>query len=49
MKQEREGFRFKSCMIEMITAHLAGSGLDLSDYPEALQHILMSSPDPTTA
>lgn len=38
MKQEREGFRFKSFMIEMIMAHLADSGLDLSDYPEALQH-----------
>jgi hypothetical protein len=38
MKQEREGFRFKSFMIEMIMAHLADSGLDLTDYPEALQH-----------
>lgn len=38
MKQEREGFRFKSFMIEMILSHLADSGLDLSDYPEALQH-----------
>jgi hypothetical protein len=38
MKQEREGFRFKSFMIEMILAHLADRGLDLSDYPEALQH-----------
>jgi hypothetical protein len=38
MKQEREGFRFKSFMIEMIMAHLADQGLDLSDYPEALQH-----------
>jgi hypothetical protein len=39
MKQEREGFRFKSFMIEMIMAHLADLGLDLSDYPEALQHL----------
>lgn len=38
MKQERQGFRFKSFMIEMILAHLADTGLDLSDYPEALQH-----------
>jgi hypothetical protein len=38
MKQEREGFRFKSFMIEMILSHLADSGLDFSDYPEALQH-----------
>lgn len=38
MKQERDGFRFKSFMIEMILAHLADTGLDLSDYPEALQH-----------
>ena len=38
MKQEREGFRFKSFMIEMILAHLADQGLDFSDYPEALQH-----------
>ncbi len=38
MKQERQGFRFKSFMIEMIVAHLADTGLDLSDYPEALQH-----------
>lgn len=38
MKQEREGFRFKSFMIEMILSHLADQGLDFSDYPEALQH-----------
>jgi hypothetical protein len=38
MKQEREGFRFKSFMVEMVLAHLADSGLDFSDYPEALQH-----------
>jgi hypothetical protein len=37
-KAEREGFRFKSFMIEMILAHLCDQGLDLSDYPEALQH-----------
>lgn len=37
-KQERDGFRFKSFMIEMIIAKLCDNGLDLSDYPEALQH-----------
>lgn len=38
MKEERSGFRFKSFMIEMILSHLCDRGLDLSDYPEALQH-----------
>lgn len=38
MKAEREGFRFKSFMVEMVLAHLVDQGLDLSDYPEALQH-----------
>jgi len=38
MKQERDGFRFKSFMTEMIVAKLCDDGLDLSDYPEALQH-----------
>lgn len=38
MKQERDGFRFKSFMIEMILAKLCDDGLDFSDYPEALQH-----------
>lgn len=37
LKREREGFRLKSFMIELILAHLADSGHDLSDYPEALQ------------
>lgn len=37
MKQEREGFRFKSFMIEMIMAKLCDDGADFSDYPEALQ------------
>ena len=37
MKQEREGFRFKSFMIELILAHLADQGAEFSDYPEALQ------------
>lgn len=38
MKQENDGFRFKSFMIELILAHLCDQGLDFSDYPEALQH-----------
>jgi hypothetical protein len=37
MKQERDGFRFKSFMIEMILAKLCDDGFDFSDYPEALQ------------
>ncbi|WP_431049994.1 CBASS oligonucleotide cyclase [Roseateles sp. L2-2] len=37
MKQERDGFRFKSFMIELIMARLCDEGLDMSDYPEALQ------------
>jgi len=36
-KQERDGFRFKSFMIEMILSHLADQKVDFSDYPEALQ------------
>lgn len=37
MKQERDGFRFKSFMVELIVAKLCDDGCDLSDYPEALQ------------
>src|SRR5690606_25686379 len=37
MKQERQDFRFKSFMIEMILAKLCDEGVDFSDYPEALQ------------
>ena len=37
MKQERDGFRFKSFLIEMILAKLCDDGVDFSDYPEALQ------------
>lgn len=37
MKQERDGFRFKSFMIEMILEKLCDDGVDFSDYPEALQ------------
>jgi hypothetical protein len=38
IKRERDGFRFKSFMIELILSHLADQGLDFTDYPEALQH-----------
>jgi tRNA nucleotidyltransferase (CCA-adding enzyme) len=38
VKNERDGFRFKSFMVEMILSHLCDQGLDFSDYPEALQH-----------
>ncbi|MET3579954.1 hypothetical protein ABID19_002985 [Mesorhizobium robiniae] len=37
MKRERDGFRFKSFMVEMILAHLQDKGADFSNYPEALQ------------
>jgi tRNA nucleotidyltransferase (CCA-adding enzyme) len=38
IKNEQDGFRFKSFMIEMILSHLVDKGLSLKDYPEALQH-----------
>lgn len=38
LKSEQESFRFKSFMVELVLAHLADGGADLSDYPEALQH-----------
>ncbi len=38
IKRERNDFRFKSFMVEMILSHLCDEGLDFSDYPEALQH-----------
>lgn len=38
VKRERDGFRFKSFMVELILSHLCDQGLDFSDYPEALQH-----------
>jgi len=38
IKREREDFRFKSFMIELILSKLSDQGLDFSDYPEALQH-----------
>ena len=38
VKREREGFRFKSFMVELVLAHLCDEGLEFADYPEALQH-----------
>src|SRR5690606_12123835 len=38
MKVERNGFRFKSFMVELIMAKLLDEGKDFNDYPEALQH-----------
>jgi hypothetical protein len=38
MKRDRDRFRFKSFMIELILGHLCDQDLDFSDYPEALQH-----------
>jgi len=38
MKSADDNFRFKSFMIELLLAKLAGDGLSFSDYPEALQH-----------
>lgn len=35
--QEHPDLKFKSFMIELLWAHLADSGLDLSDYPTALE------------
>lgn len=37
-KTEKQGFRFKSFMIELILAKLADRGMGFADYPEALQH-----------
>jgi Second Messenger Oligonucleotide or Dinucleotide Synthetase domain len=37
LKREQDGFRLKSFKIELIFAHLADQGADLTDYPEALQ------------
>ena len=38
LKRERENFRFKSFMVELVLSHLADQGFNFSDYPEALQH-----------
>lgn len=37
MKTEKEGFRFKSFMVELVMSKLLDKGTDFSDYPEALQ------------
>jgi len=36
-KRDRESFRFKSFMIELICAHLVAKGIDLNDYSVALE------------
>jgi hypothetical protein len=38
-KQEDDGFRFKSFMVELIVAYLADRGTPLDDYPEALASV----------
>lgn len=37
IKSQRQGFRFKSFMIELILAKLSDNGVDFSNYPEAMQ------------
>lgn len=44
LKRDREGFRIKSFMIELILAHLADQGLSFSNYPDALQHFFSYVP-----
>lgn len=38
---EDPDFRFKSFMVELLWAHLADRGLDLSDYPNALEEFFL--------
>lgn len=38
IKSQRDDFRFKSFMVELVLSHLSDKGLDYSDYPEAMQH-----------
>jgi len=38
LKQEQEGFKFKSFMVELIMSKLSDDGAKFSDYPEALQN-----------
>lgn len=38
LKSEKENFRFKSFMVELIMSKLLDTGKAFSDYPEALQH-----------
>ena len=47
MKQERDGFRFKSFMVEMILAKLCDDGVDLSDYPRRCSRSLPTLRSPT--
>lgn len=37
VKRQREDFRFKSFMVELVLAYLADQGVDFADYPEAMQ------------
>lgn len=37
LKSEKENFRFKSFMVELVMSKLLDEGKDFSDYPEALQ------------
>jgi tRNA nucleotidyltransferase (CCA-adding enzyme) len=37
IKTEKDGFRFKSFMVELIMSKLLDEGVDFSNYPEALQ------------
>lgn len=38
-KEQREGFRCKSFLLELVIAHLADTGTALDDYPAALQRL----------
>jgi tRNA nucleotidyltransferase (CCA-adding enzyme) len=38
-KLEDDSFRLKSFMLELLCAHLADGGLDMSDYPRALERV----------
>lgn len=38
IKRQREDFRFKSFMVELVLSKLVDQGLSFTDYPEALQH-----------
>ena len=39
VKDEDEGFRFKSYLAELLCAHLFDAGVDFTNYPDALAHI----------
>ena len=38
VKREKDDFRFKSFMVELILSYLCDQGTDFEDYPETLQH-----------